>query len=311
MQHAHRTVARRDRADHDVHRLAGGSGRADGAPAVEHAAHVEHPHAVDPVSAHEEDRPRDPAGPPEPLRRGAPANLVLAWRAEQTVPDRYAVFVHLRDEAREAARAAAAGGLAGAAAGDAQESEMFLSKARDLQKKSMQLTQQQISAVIAEGGGSMGAVMPLDSSRESEAAPPQPAIGLSLASISFGSYQGGSNPASQQVQVNNDGTGTLGGLSASVTYGAGQPSGWLTATLNSSAAPTTLTVQARTGSLSAGTHNAMVSISSAAAGNSPQSARSPGAESRGPGFCPSKVDPEAISDASGRAWDRISNIATS
>ena len=62
-----------------------------------------------------------------------------------------------------------------AAAGKAQESEMFLSKARDLQKKSMQLTQQQISAVITEGGGTMGAVVPLDSSRESEVAPLLPA----------------------------------------------------------------------------------------------------------------------------------------
>lgn len=62
-----------------------------------------------------------------------------------------------------------------AASGQAQESELFLGKARDLQKKTMELTQQQISSVIAEGGGTMGAVVPLDSSRESEVAPPLPA----------------------------------------------------------------------------------------------------------------------------------------
>lgn len=35
----------------------------------------------------------------EPLRRGAPANLILAWQANQAVTGRYAVFVHLRDAA--------------------------------------------------------------------------------------------------------------------------------------------------------------------------------------------------------------------
>src|SRR5207247_7790979 len=54
-----------------------------------------------------------------------------------------------------------------AASGQAQESELFLGKARDLQKKTMELTQQQISSVIAEGGGTLAAVVPLDSSRES------------------------------------------------------------------------------------------------------------------------------------------------
>lgn len=62
-----------------------------------------------------------------------------------------------------------------AASGRAPESELFLGKARDLQKKSMELTQQQISSVISEGGGTMAAVVPLDSSRESEVAPPLPA----------------------------------------------------------------------------------------------------------------------------------------
>jgi tetratricopeptide (TPR) repeat protein len=61
------------------------------------------------------------------------------------------------------------------ASGRAEESEMFLGKARNLQKKTMELTQQQISSVITEGGGTMAAVVPLDTSRESEIAPPLPA----------------------------------------------------------------------------------------------------------------------------------------
>jgi tetratricopeptide (TPR) repeat protein len=61
------------------------------------------------------------------------------------------------------------------ASGRAEESEVFLGKARNLQKKTMELTQQQISSVITEGGGTMAAVVPLDTSRESEIAPPLPA----------------------------------------------------------------------------------------------------------------------------------------
>jgi len=45
--------------------------------------------------------------------------------------------------------------------GRTEEGEQFAAKARELQKKSMELTQQEISAVITEGGGTMGAVVPL------------------------------------------------------------------------------------------------------------------------------------------------------
>jgi len=57
-----------------------------------------------------------------------------------------------------------------AATGREEESEKFLGKARELQKKSMELTQQEISAVITEGGGTMGAVVPLRPDREQESA---------------------------------------------------------------------------------------------------------------------------------------------
>lgn len=54
--------------------------------------------------------------------------------------------------------------------GRAEESEVFLTKARELQKKSMELTQQQISSEIAEQGGTMAATVPIRIEKETEAA---------------------------------------------------------------------------------------------------------------------------------------------
>jgi tetratricopeptide (TPR) repeat protein len=54
--------------------------------------------------------------------------------------------------------------------GRTEESEVFLTKARELQKKTMELSQQNIAATIAEGGGTMAAVVPLQSQKELEAA---------------------------------------------------------------------------------------------------------------------------------------------
>ena len=54
--------------------------------------------------------------------------------------------------------------------GRTQESEVFLTKARELQKKSMELTQQQISSEIAEQGGTMAATVPVRIEKETETA---------------------------------------------------------------------------------------------------------------------------------------------
>src|SRR5262249_11761618 len=59
--------------------------------------------------------------------------------------------------------------------GRTEESEQFLSKARDLQKKSMESTQQAISGVILRGGGTMGAVVPLEPDKDMESAALSPA----------------------------------------------------------------------------------------------------------------------------------------
>ena len=95
-----------------------------------------------------------------------------------------------------------------------------------------------------------------------------PTILLSTLTANFGTTQGGPNPAAQMISVNNSGGGTLNGLSASVSYTTG--SGWLSASLNTTTAPSTLTLSATTGSLASGTYTARVSVASGVAGNSPQ-----------------------------------------
>lgn len=54
--------------------------------------------------------------------------------------------------------------------GRTAESEVFLTKARELQKKSMELTQQEISTTIAKQGGTMAATVPIRIEKETEAA---------------------------------------------------------------------------------------------------------------------------------------------
>ena len=95
-------------------------------------------------------------------------------------------------------------------------------------------------------------------------------IALSRTAVSFDALAGGTLPAAQTVAITNGGTGTLSGLTVgTVQYTAGQPTGWLTASLTPSTAPSTLTLQP-TGTLGAGTYTAVVPIVSATAGNSPQ-----------------------------------------
>ena len=96
-------------------------------------------------------------------------------------------------------------------------------------------------------------------------AAPQPQIGLSTSAVSFSAVQGQTIPGAQQVRMTNIGSGTLSGLSGIVTYGPGA-SGWLTASLNSTTAPATLTVQPNTTSLAPGTYTATVTIRSTVSG---------------------------------------------
>jgi uncharacterized protein YjdB len=93
-----------------------------------------------------------------------------------------------------------------------------------------------------------------------------PAIGLSATTISFAAVAGEESPPAQTVAVTNAGGGTLTGLDGVVTYGTGQPTGWLTVALSSTTAPATLTLTANTTGLPAGTYNATVTIRSSLPG---------------------------------------------
>ncbi|MEZ4417615.1 MAG: choice-of-anchor D domain-containing protein [Gemmatimonadota bacterium] len=97
-----------------------------------------------------------------------------------------------------------------------------------------------------------------------------PLIALSTDTLSFSAIQGAGNPTARTVSVSNAGTGTLSGLSVPVSYTPGQPTGWLSASLSGTSAPTTVTVSAATGSLPAGTYTATVNVTAAGANNSPQ-----------------------------------------
>jgi hypothetical protein len=96
-----------------------------------------------------------------------------------------------------------------------------------------------------------------------------PAIGLSRATVTFNAMAGGGNPSTETVAITNTGGGTLTGLSSSVSYVSGTP-GWLTARLNTTTAPATLSLQAATGALGPATYVANVTVTSGAAVNSPQ-----------------------------------------
>ncbi len=71
----------------------------------------------------------------------------------------------------------------------------------------------------------------------------------------------GASPATQSVQVLNAGSGTIIGLAAVATYGAGA-TGWLsTSSLNVTTAPAVLTLRAITTTLAVGTYTATVQVS--------------------------------------------------
>jgi tetratricopeptide (TPR) repeat protein len=85
--------------------------------------------------------------------------------------------------------------------GRPEESEIFLTKARDLQKKTMQLTQQNIAATIAEGGGTMAAVVPLQAQKALEAAVLLPANSDPFARIDASILAGSKLTAEQRIAV--------------------------------------------------------------------------------------------------------------
>jgi hypothetical protein len=99
---------------------------------------------------------------------------------------------------------------------------------------------------------------------------PSPLIALSSTSQGFTAEPGGEYPVAQAVAVANGGAATLDGLTAEVSYTAGEPTDWLVAELSGTTAPTVLTLTATTGALVVGNYTASVAIASPVAGNTPQ-----------------------------------------
>lgn len=99
--------------------------------------------------------------------------------------------------------------------------------------------------------------------------PTPPGIGFSPSSLVFTAPVGGPDPAPRTIGITNLGGGTLDSLAvSSITYGAGQPTGWLAAA--SSGSPPVVTTQPSIGVLAAGQYSAALVLSHPTASNSPQ-----------------------------------------
>jgi len=99
---------------------------------------------------------------------------------------------------------------------------------------------------------------------------PTPSLLLSRTNVGFNAVLTGPDPPEETVTIENGGVGTLAGLTSYIEYAIGYPTGWLTATLDATTAPTTLRLNATTAGLSTGAHYASVTIESPVASNSPR-----------------------------------------
>ena len=98
-------------------------------------------------------------------------------------------------------------------------------------------------------------------------------IAVTTTFIGFVAGQSGTNPIPtvQTVGISNGGSGPLTGLSVSAaTYTAGEPTGWLTASLSSTNAPANLDLLPTVGALGPGDYHATVNVTSPVATNSPR-----------------------------------------
>ncbi|MEX2531365.1 MAG: invasin domain 3-containing protein [Gemmatimonadota bacterium] len=100
---------------------------------------------------------------------------------------------------------------------------------------------------------------------------PPPELDLDPVSLEWHILEGHvGDPPTRIVTVENRGSGTLGGLGASVSHPQGQPTGWLNASLGGGTAPTNLTLGLAAESLVPGIYRGTVVVVSPDAVNSPQ-----------------------------------------
>jgi len=97
-----------------------------------------------------------------------------------------------------------------------------------------------------------------------------PTIGLPGTTIQWTGFAGQASPLVEEFALVNDGAGTLAGLEVQVSHEGPETVEWLTASLGSGSAPTTLQVQAALSTLTPGTYRGTVSVGSAVARNSPR-----------------------------------------
>ncbi len=96
-------------------------------------------------------------------------------------------------------------------------------------------------------------------------------VGSSLAitpdSLGFTATVGGPDPASRTVSVSATGSAPLSAITLTIDYGAGQPSGWLNASVSSTTTPLVLTLHASPAGLTEGSYDAVVRIAAPGAGD--------------------------------------------
>ena len=100
--------------------------------------------------------------------------------------------------------------------------------------------------------------------------PGPPSIVLAASSVTFAGVQGSVSPGPQTVAIKAGTNGVaLSGIAVgSITYTGA--SGWLSASVDQTRSPATLTISATTGGLAAGSYTAGVPITATGATNSPQ-----------------------------------------
>jgi hypothetical protein len=99
--------------------------------------------------------------------------------------------------------------------------------------------------------------------------PPTPTITLDQTAVTLAVGRG-TNPAAVTVKVTNGGVAPLTNMSLDpVTFGAGEATGWLTASLSATTAPANITLTGATSSLADGTYHATVKLNAPGATNTP------------------------------------------
>src|SRR5262245_15878261 len=92
---------------------------------------------------------------------------------------------------------------------------------------------------------------------------PNPKLVVTPSSVTFTAAPRSGLTAQQIVKVTNSGNGNVVGLSQSISYAAGQPTGWLTASLSGPTAPVNLTLRANAlPTLPPGSYSATVAVRS-------------------------------------------------